>query len=336
MPLFDSLIDECRSRFAEYGWRDKLFGGRVRDLPRALRDEKLERNYDANYLPLAEKGRIVWAAIAQANDQIFSEGPHDLPCNTIFSVDSYFDARPHHLLRIAEKIYKLKGTAPDDPVLAKVAAVMSDEQNGVFNWRLPRKVTDGHAAFFTCTMLHRTRMPRRVLEGRLLPLVVAPGTSQSNMVLPLSCWVPGLIDRWHMLHDLTSDAPKLARREVTDQQLAEDDLDAREYPHRVEKADNLVPGASASSITLTAACAATIRDIARKQRFRRGWSIKVGKTGGNWSLDITESAELPEHVCAESQGIRIVYPFRTLGQFQGLVIDYRMTGIGDGFVFVES
>ena len=336
MPLFDALIDECRSRFAEYGWRGTLFRGRVRDVTRALRDEKLERNYDAHYLPLAEKGRVVWAAIAQANDQIFSEGQHDLPCNTIFSTSPYFDARPHHLLRIADQIYKLKETTPADPVLAKVAAVITDEQNGVFNWRLPRKITDGHSAFFTCTMLNRTRMPRRVLEGRLLPIVVAPDTIQSNMVLPLSCWAPGLVDRWHMLQDLTSDSPKLARREVTEEQLAEDDFDARKYPHRVEKADSVVPGASASSITLTAECATVIRDIARKQRFRRDWSIKVGKVGGNWSLDITESAELPDHVCAESQGIRILYPFRSLGAFQGLVIDYRATAMGEGFLFVES
>jgi len=137
------------------------------------------------------------------------------------------DARPHHLLRICDKIAGLKYTTPDDIVLGKVAAVITDEMNAIANWRLPRRITDGHAVYLSSTMFHRCRLPGGELHGRLLPIVVAPDHFKFNMVLPLSCWPPGLIDAWPRLDEMASHAPRLAAHRVTDEQ-AEVAIDAKD------------------------------------------------------------------------------------------------------------
>lgn len=114
--MFEALINECRTRFAEFGWRKSLLGGKKRDLRWVFRKEGLDEEFGKNYGTLVENGRVVWGSFAQANNGLFAPGPYDLPANSVFSSDAYFDARPHHLLRICEKLFDLKNSTPDDLV----------------------------------------------------------------------------------------------------------------------------------------------------------------------------------------------------------------------------
>jgi Fe-S cluster assembly iron-binding protein IscA len=201
---------------------------------------------------------------------------------------------------------------------------------------LPWRLTDGHHVYLSSTMVHRSRLPGGVLAAPILPLVVAPGVSDVSMVLPLSCWSPTLIQAWPTLHEMTTDAAELATRKVPDAQLAEDERDARDRPHRALSAEDLVSGASQASVTLTANCAAVVRDLARQHKLRGRWWLKLGGSDGAWTLDMATSCDATEYLCVESRGVLILIPRRKRGEFQGLVVDFKETTIGAGFVFYSS
>lgn len=333
--MFEALINECRARFAQFGWRKSIFRGKVRDVGKAFRAEGLREKDWKRYIVLAEQGRVVWAAYTQANEGLFAAGKKDLPGNTVFSVDEYFDSRPHHVVRINGKVASLKGTEPTDIVLGKVAAIITDEKNGVSNYRLPWKLSDGHVVYLSSTMFHRCSIPGGILSGGLFPLVVAPDLIESNMVLPLSCWPDELQRNWSSIHK-AADSAKLYAKKINQEQLDCDESDALNHPHHVVTADDVVPGASKSVVSLTPRCAQTIRDTAKENKLRGKWWLKIGGHDGNWTLDVTVNDDLKKYLCVESQGVQILVPRDRPQIYAGLVIDYAQTAIGKGFIFHPS
>lgn len=333
---FESLIHECRENLAAFGWRRTILGRRKRDFKKAFKREGVNEQFHQRYNHLAEFGRVVWSSWAQVNEHIFDAGVDDLPGNSVYGLDPYFDARPHHLLRVCEKMYALKDKGSEDVVFGKVAAVITDELNFVNHWRLPRRLTDGHEVFLSSTLYHRCRLPGARLGGNLVPLVIAPDSAKGNMILPLTCWPADLVEAWPAVPERTSAAPKLFARPITNQMISEDDRDAREQPHRKKIAGELVPNAATSAVSLTRRCADFARNIARQKKLRGAWFLKVGGTDGAWSLDIVQEFNQATHSQVESGGIQILFPRARSDVFHGLVIDYQESPTGAGFVFHTS
>ncbi|OWY71294.1 hypothetical protein B7486_11925 [cyanobacterium TDX16] len=333
---FESLIKKCRENLTSFALRKNLLGRRRRDFNRAFKIEGIAAEFHDRYASLAESGRVVWSSCAQASENIFNPGVNDLPGNSIYGLDPYFDARPHHLLRVCEKIYALKDKGSEDVVLGKVAAIITDELNFVNHWRLPRKLTDGQEVFLSSTLYHRCRLPDAKLGGRLVPLVITPDSAVGNMILPLACWPGDLVEAWATVHERTSAAPKLLARPVTNQAIMEDERDARDRPHRKKVAGDLVPIAATSAVSLTRRCADFARNIASQKKLRGDWFLKVGGADGAWSLDIVQECNQATHSQVESEGIRILFPRARPDAFHGLVIDYQASPTGAGFVFHTS
>lgn len=333
--MFDALIKECRDRLQTYGWGRNLLFIRRRNIARSLRRQGIGSEHIEDYRELIEHGQVVWATCAQVNGLMVEPGRADLPGNTIFGLDPYFDTHPLHLLKIAHSISSLKDTEPGDPVCARVASVMTDESNFVSNWRLPFKLSDGHAAYMTSTQFHRNWLPGKMLGGALFPLIVCPERSIVSMLLPLDCWPGALRDNWDVLHEQPEAVARLKSRRVSEQQLADDVREARENPHRALRPEDLVPGASSAILSLTPQCARYVRELARTHKLPKNWHLVVGGNSSFRTMEMSVDDVSASHQIVISEGISISIPSKSLGELRGTVVHYMRTPIGVGFVFVS-
>ena len=143
---------------------------------------------------LISEGRVVWAALVQANSLLFEAGEHDHPAMLVYSEDPYFEARPHELRAIADKIYQLKSTKPDDPEEQLVAAHVSNEMDRNMGWQLPGLLTDKNvrAASF---MIFRKHIPNGMLEATTFPLLIHPATA-AVLIVPVAFWPVSMTALW--------------------------------------------------------------------------------------------------------------------------------------------
>jgi hypothetical protein len=143
---------------------------------------------------LLTQGRIVWAALIQANKLMFSPGKDDCPALLLYSHDPYFDARPHELRSMASSVFKLKNTAPANPEEKAVADLITDEMDRSMGWKLPDAVTDKDACTATF-LVFRKHIPNGVLSAGSFPILTHPSTP-ATMVLPFEFWPIELIVLW--------------------------------------------------------------------------------------------------------------------------------------------
>lgn len=332
--MVESWLTQARIALGEYGWRRRLLFGRERNIAAALAKEGIEADVIPDYVRLTEHGRLVWGVVIQVESATMSDGPLEYPCNIVFSLQPYFETRPQHLGRIAAAISNLKHTFPTEPALAKAAAIITDEKNYVFNWRLPYRLTDGYEVYFSCLMLHRVRLPRRRLSGPFLPVVVAPGEVECCMLAPLSCWPAVLLAGHGEFEQVLKASSAFEARPVSEMQIAADDADGTAHPHKSVVAKDVVPGAANAVVTLTPACAAQMR-LAAKRFAGRVWHVAIGGSPSGRTMDVQAGPPPTTHAAVESEGVTIAVPKSQVHQMRGTVIDFRQTPMGAGFVFVD-
>lgn len=143
---------------------------------------------------LLTQGTIVWAALVQANNLLFSPGDVDCPAQLVYSRDPCFDSRPQELSAIASAIFKLKNTAPSDPAEKAMADRVTDEMDRTMGWRLPDLLTDKEV-FSATFMVFRRHIPNGVLAAGFFPILVHPST-QAVMIVPFEFWPIELIILW--------------------------------------------------------------------------------------------------------------------------------------------
>ena len=155
--------------------------------------DALSEVVDRQALLLAE-GRVVWAALVQANNLLYKAGAEDCPAQVVYSRDPDFDARPAELRAIAQRIFKLKGATPSDPREKAIAAKVTNEMDRTMGWRLPIELTE-HAVFSAAIMVWRKHIPAGVLTGASFPVLVHPDT-QAVMIVPVEFWPIELVKLW--------------------------------------------------------------------------------------------------------------------------------------------
>lgn len=136
---------------------------------------------------LLNSGVIVWGAIVQANRLLMSEGADDHPAEMIFSTDPYFDANEHKLQEIASSIYRLKGTAPDNPKQKEIADRITKESERALYWTVPKELTGGYDVKGSTMMIFRKHLPNYLLENSVMPLLIHSSTNAS-MIVPSQYW----------------------------------------------------------------------------------------------------------------------------------------------------
>ena len=147
---------------------------------------------------LLQQGKIVYAAIVQANMVLFRRiPPFDCPAQIVYSAESYFSEHPEDLYEIAMRIYRYKGlppeTVPDE--WKELARVITDEYDrSDFTLSLYRE-DQSFAYSLIPTMIHRKLLPRKRLCGSMLPVLTVPDCKQV-MILPKRYWTRAFTKAW--------------------------------------------------------------------------------------------------------------------------------------------
>ncbi len=124
--------------------------------------------------------------LVQAHKNIFEAGVLDEAAVVVVSPDRQTANDKSFMLSMAERVYDLKGTDPDehdDEAEAFVAALMADEAyiEGKKD-RLPANFTEGREVWLVHIMIYRDDLPGKKLSGRRVPCAVVWGDDKLPVV----------------------------------------------------------------------------------------------------------------------------------------------------------
>ena len=123
--------------------------------------------------------------MVQANHALFQTGKDDLPCLVLFSFDDRIT--DDELTDVAGRVSGLKNTRPDDPDLAAVANLTTDERFVYYQRdRLPRSLTGPREVFAAHLHVHRSFLQDGYFhsDNRLMTCVAEPGDRGALELLP--------------------------------------------------------------------------------------------------------------------------------------------------------
>jgi iron-sulfur cluster assembly protein len=226
------------------------------------------------------------------------------------------------LADLAHAVYELKGTEQEDPALGEVAAIISDDFNMVEKERLPERLAGADEVYLAWIIVHRSRLPSRFLSDRLVPLLICPGKTTTNMIVPAPYWPRDLVDRWGKLGEMLADAPR--RRQARPAVAAS----ARRRDRAAE--ESAVDG----PVSVTPRAARKIRELAAQVNLGEEFFLAVSATaaaGSGYKVDLAPSWDKDRELCFASRGIRIIVPKDQVESLDGAVVDFRETVYGAGF-----
>lgn len=204
MNSWVEMIERCRSSF---GSAPRELGSESQRLFR-LRPSLILRIYlflnggmlrsflrDQNIL--RDQGRVVWGVLVQANQILFNPDNRSvLPAEIICSPDTYFDDRVPLLQSLAQGLYQLKGTSPQDKELARFAHAITDERLRSLRLPLPRSICEGKEAHLMPCLVQPSHLPGQHLAAGFFPLVICPEKTDAVMILPSQYWPVELCVAW--------------------------------------------------------------------------------------------------------------------------------------------
>ena len=167
------IIDQCRKKQARTaGW--------------AFRPEARLFKY----------GKLVWGCVVKANRALYAPGKVDLPGCAIFSFDPYSDAHADELEAIRAIVFRLRGTAPQEPDMREFARIVSEDYAVLPRTLVPSRLTNGREVWYEEISFVRARLPAGYLVARLLPVIADATALRGIMLPPLNCWAEELVEDW--------------------------------------------------------------------------------------------------------------------------------------------
>ena len=141
------------------------------------------------------EGEVVLGLLVQANALLFRKGFADAPANVIYTADMSVENPVVKLREIAERLFSLKGTKPDDALERKFAGMISYEYSRDFRVTLPESLAQGLDATYTTIMVHRKHLPEGYITNDFFPLLIHQ-ESRAAMILPARYWSEELLSAW--------------------------------------------------------------------------------------------------------------------------------------------
>lgn len=134
---------------------------------------------------LYNQGKIVWGAIVQANRHLFHD-EHAGSCPAQVVYDPVGQTPLETLLTVAQKLYQLKHTQPDDPELLACANHITSEQDRN-SYRVPTSISQT-PLITSVVFVWRPHLPDGKLSLGFLPMLV--DTNQPHLItcLPARFW----------------------------------------------------------------------------------------------------------------------------------------------------
>lgn len=315
MPLdYREILGECRALFRRTGSGWVRWPGLGRSRDSFLQAISTTRKLREHYSTLLARGGVIWAAIAQANRNLFSPGAQDCPGNVVHSPSGYFDDNPGHLREVAGRVRALKGTTPDDPELAYVADLITDERNAASQVLLPPELTDGHEVYFSWVLFHRAWLPGSVLSDPVLPVVAAEGVPVL-MPLPLTFWPSALRSVWGLME---GDLDRYPGRRERVRPRRVPPPGRRHASHVPEGDDGRQP------FFITPAAREKLRELAREVGCEP-FFVEVSldkKGGGEFALNLSPEC-FEGQACFDVGGLSVTVYEEERDRVRDLIIDFR-------------
>ncbi len=137
---------------------------------------------------ILKEGKVAIGALVQANSLLFEKGKSNHPADFIYSTDPFFLEYPGDLEGLAHILFQTKGTSGYNPSIQKLADLLADEMERNYCYKLPRDLLEGKEVYFTTVVVDRNHLPKKKIEGRLMPMLVLPGEEPDAIILPYWHW----------------------------------------------------------------------------------------------------------------------------------------------------
>ncbi|HEX6184137.1 MAG TPA: hypothetical protein VFZ44_09695 [Pyrinomonadaceae bacterium] len=144
---------------------------------------------------LLHEGAVVLAVLVQANSRLFERGADDAPANVIYTTDNDAEQPVVGMLGVAQKLFSLKNTKPEDPDEARFAQIVSNELGRDFRVTVPERLSGGLDLTYTTIMVHRKHLPDGRLVAPYFPLLIH-AESRAAMILPARYWPDDFAEGW--------------------------------------------------------------------------------------------------------------------------------------------
>ncbi len=132
-------------------------------------------------------GHAVWGTIVQANGNLFSPGPNDLPAVVLYSLDKDIDSNPKLIEKVARGLYSLKGRQTD-PDLQAFSDMLKSERTRKWKVPVPLRISHYVQCFYTTALIVREHLPHGCLHGNVFPFLVCPEKTNVGTILPSRYW----------------------------------------------------------------------------------------------------------------------------------------------------
>jgi hypothetical protein len=141
-------------------------------------------------------GKVVWAALVQANNLLFAPGGEDHPASMVFSEDPWFDQNPEALCDIAHDLFGLKNHDHDDPECADFSRMLTNERIRAPMLKVPQRFTGGRRVFHSSIVIPRKHLPKGVLCRSSLPVWIDAAGTGALLLVPAAYWPSSVLMQW--------------------------------------------------------------------------------------------------------------------------------------------
>lgn len=148
---------------------------------------KVIRNQYYEHTNLLLKGKVVWAATAAVNEDLFTAGKYEAGAALVYGNDPALDENPYTLLHAATEIFNIKGTVTQSD-MQKIADIMVNDKAFESKLPIPTRLTEDIQCYFTTRMIFRECLPDGIMMEQLLPIVIAPDITETITFLPKQYW----------------------------------------------------------------------------------------------------------------------------------------------------
>ena len=153
---------------------------------RFQKDAVLQQQLDQHEY-LLQNGQVTWCAVIQANELLFSDGPHNHPATFLYGIDRQLIENPEILADAAEGLFELKGRVTS-PEVQHFADRLADEMTSDLKLPVPPELTKGIQCYYTTMIVFRKHILYGRLDGRILPILTAPHATEAVTILPERYW----------------------------------------------------------------------------------------------------------------------------------------------------
>ena len=152
-------------------------------------------NYQFESVPtLFSQGRVVWAALVQANDDLFRIGSLEgAPGVVLYDPAGRIDQPT--LGRVARQVFALKGKPNEDADVAAMGAALANETSRMFDHPVPPSIS-AYPLRVSALQFDRRHLPDGLLSMGTFPIVISDQCPGAVMVLPAPRWQPQWREQW--------------------------------------------------------------------------------------------------------------------------------------------